>query len=108
MHVQAHALQASSNVKTAISLKNESGQPFTRMTVDTRDRPGLLVDIVRTLKDCSVNVLSAEVDTLGDLAKDEFIVSYHGAPLNRPMRLLVKNSLQYYLAMADVSADESY
>lgn len=41
---------------TEIKLKNEGDVPFTRMEVTTRDRPGLLVDIVRTLKDCNIQV----------------------------------------------------
>jgi hypothetical protein len=36
------------------------------LKVETRDRPGLLVDIVAVLKDINVNVVSAEVDTIGD------------------------------------------
>ena len=54
------------SVATSIKLKNELDKPFTRLDVRTRDRPGLLVDIVRTLKDCNCNVLSAEVDTIGN------------------------------------------
>lgn len=34
-------------------------------------RPGLLVDIVRVLKDINLNVVSAEVDTVGTEARDE-------------------------------------
>lgn len=37
--------------------------------VCTADRPGLLVEIVKELKDMSINVLSAEIDTIGDIAK---------------------------------------
>ena len=33
--------------------------------IQTRDRPGLLTDIVRTLKDINVNVVSAEVRRMG-------------------------------------------
>jgi UTP:GlnB (protein PII) uridylyltransferase len=94
--------------KTVIKLKNEADSPFTKMTVTTHDRPGLLVDIVRTLKDCSVQVISAEVDTIGTDAQDEFMLTYHGEPLARQMRLLVKNALQYYLSLADIETEESY
>mgnify|MGYP001804437082 FL=1 len=37
--------------------------------VCTADRPGLLVEIVKELKEMSINVLSAEIDTIGDVAK---------------------------------------
>lgn len=64
------------------------------LDVTTADRPGLLVDIVSVLKDINVNVVSAEIDTLGAEARDEFFVTYHGEPLNGPMVQLVTNSLQ--------------
>ena len=57
-------------------------------------RPGLLVDVVSVLKDINVNVVSAEIDTIGNEARDEFFVTYHGEPLNGPMVQLVTNSLQ--------------
>jgi hypothetical protein len=93
---------------TTIKLKNEADTQFTRLDVSCCDRPGLLVSIVKTLKDCNVNVLSAEVDTIGSMAQDEFMVTYHGEPLNKQMRTLVKNALQYYLALADIETVESY
>ena len=49
-----------------------------------------------------------QVDTEGAIAKDQFLVSYHGDPLNSSMRMLVTNALQYYLGRADVEAEESY
>ena len=49
-----------------------------------------------------------QVDTEGPLAKDQFLVSYHGDPLNSSMRMLVTNALQYYLGRAEVEAEESY
>ncbi len=71
-------------------------------------RPGLLVDIVSVLKDINVNVVSAEIDTIGDEAKDELFVTYHGEPLNPPMVQLVTNALQYYLSLGEVEKEESY
>jgi len=52
------------------------------------------VDIVRVLKDINLNVVSAEVDTIGSQALDEFYVTYHGEPLSSPMELLATNALQ--------------
>ena len=40
--------------------EEESGT-HSKVSIRTRDRPGLLTDIVHTLKDISVNVVSAEV-----------------------------------------------
>ena len=43
-----------------ITPEDETGS-FSIVHVKTRDRPGLLTEIVRTLKDLNVNVISAEV-----------------------------------------------
>lgn len=49
-----------------------------------------------------------QVDTEGPIAKDHFLVSYHGDPLNSSMRMLVTNALQYYLGRTDDLTEESY
>lgn len=93
---------------TTLIIEDVDDRPFTKLTVTTQDRPGLLVDIVRTLKDCNINVLSAEIDTIGKEAQDEFLLSYRGEPLSESMQTLVKNALQYYLSLAEVENVESY
>lgn len=60
------------------------------------------------LKDVNLNVVSAEIDTVGPTAQDEFFVTYHGEPLTSPMVTLVTNALQYYLSLAEVAKEESY
>lgn len=89
--------------------ESESGM-FTQLLVNTIDRPGLLTDIVRVLKDISLNVVSAEVDTVGRNAVDTFNVTYHGESLPEPMCQLAVNALQYYLSQAEVDKEwsESY
>jgi len=77
----------------------------TKLTVVTTDRPGLLVDVVRTLKDLSLNVVSAEVDTIGSKASDIIYVTHRGGPLSPSMEQLVVNSLQYYLSLSE---EDSY
>ena len=62
----------------------------------------------QVLKDINVNVVSGEIDTLGDQAQDEFFVTYHGEPLGGPMTQLVTNALQYYLSLSEVAKEESY
>jgi UTP:GlnB (protein PII) uridylyltransferase len=49
---------------------------------------------VSVLKDINVNVVSAEIDTFGDEARDELFITYHGEPLPGPMVQLVTNALQ--------------
>ena len=38
---------------------------------------------MRVLKDINLNVVSAEVDTIGRNAVDKFFLTYHGAALER-------------------------
>lgn len=97
-----------SEIETSIDLKVDERGRWTVLNLTTLDRPGLLVDIVHILKDISVNVLSAEVDTIGRKAQDTLLVTYHGEPLNSSMEQLAKNALQYYLSLAEVARDESY
>ncbi|KAK9858032.1 hypothetical protein WJX84_012080 [Apatococcus fuscideae] len=95
-------------VQTVIDIEEHESGSHTSVYVETTDRPGLLTDIVHWLKDTNVNVISAEVDTEGRIARDTFFVTYHGEALNANMETLVTNVLQYNLSMASVEAEESY
>ncbi|KAG2488641.1 hypothetical protein HYH03_012809 [Edaphochlamys debaryana] len=95
-------------VQTTIDVSEASNGSCSVLKITTKDRPGLLVDIVRVLKDINLNVVSAEIETEGALATDEFFITYHGEPLSSPMVTLVTNSLQYYLSLAEVAKEESY
>lgn len=95
-------------VQTTINITEGRGGACSLLTIQTADRPGLLVDIVHVLKDVNLNVVSAEVDTIGQQAYDEFFVTYRGGPLSVPMQTLVTNSLQYYLSMNEVANVDSY
>lgn len=96
------------SVKTEITLHKDSTDIRTILEITTADRPGLLVDIVKTLKDINISVISAKAETIGRAAHDVFAVTYHGQPLNSPMQTLVVNALYYYLARAEVESEESY
>lgn len=101
-------LKMRSVVPTTIEVVEHEGGSCSVLKLITRDRPGLLVDIVSVLKDINVNVVSAEIDTEGIEVKDQFFITYHGEPLNAPMVQLVTNALQYYLSLAEVEKEESY
>ena len=60
---------------------------------------------MRTLKDLSLCVVSAEVDTIGNKAQDIIYITHRGGPLSPPMEQLVVNSLTYYLSLTE---EESY
>lgn len=98
------------SIITQIEVRDSESGAFTQILVNTLDRPGLLTDIVRVLKDINLNVVSAEVDTIGRIATDVFNVTYHGEPLPDPMCQLAMNALQYYLGQAEVEKEwsESY
>lgn len=95
-------------VPTRIDVEESLNGAASVLRIVTTDRPGLLVDIVRVLKDINLNVVSAEVDTVGRQAHDEFFVTYHGEPLTAPMVTLVTNSLQYYLSLNEVAKEASF
>ncbi|CAD7695727.1 unnamed protein product [Ostreobium quekettii] len=95
-------------VDTTIRIREDDTGSHSEVFITTWDRPGLLVDIVATLKDLNVNVVSAEVDTVGTEAQDEFFVTYRGEPLNASMTELVRNALQYFLSLAEIEREESY
>lgn len=61
-------------VPTTITFDNEGSDIFTIIEVDTRDRPGLLFDLTRTMTDCNISVSSAIIATYGEQAVDAFYV----------------------------------
>ncbi|KAI4329404.1 hypothetical protein L6164_021671 [Bauhinia variegata] len=65
--------------------------------VETADRPGLLVDLVKIITDINIAVESGEFDTEGLLAKAKFHVSYKGKAIIKPLEQVLANSLRYFL-----------
>lgn len=108
LHPLAGGGKVARATRTRVTVEEDPTGSHSILRVETTDRPGLLTSIVSVLKDVSVNVVSAEVDTEGRIARDEFYVTYHGDPLNASMTTLVVNALQYYLSQAESAIDESY
>ena len=52
-------------VPTSITFDNEGSEIYTIIEVDTRDRPGLLFDLTRTLANMNVYIASAVIATYG-------------------------------------------
>ena len=52
-------------VPTSITFDNEGSEIYTIIEVDTRDRPGLLYDLTRTLANSNVYIASAVIATYG-------------------------------------------
>ncbi len=61
-------------VPTTISFDNEGSEIYTIIEVDTRDRPGLLFDLTRTLATNNVYIASAVIATYGEQVVDTFYV----------------------------------
>ncbi len=61
-------------VATNISFDNDGSEIYTIIEVDTRDRPGLLYDLTRTLANNHVYIASAVIATYGEQVVDTFYV----------------------------------
>ncbi|WP_421701404.1 [protein-PII] uridylyltransferase [Aliiroseovarius sp.] len=61
-------------VPTHITFDNDGSEIYTIIEVDTRDRPGLLFDLTRTLANSNVYIASAVIATYGEQVVDTFYV----------------------------------
>ena len=61
-------------VPTHIMFDNDGSELYTIIEVDTRDRPGLLYDLTRTLATANVYIASAVIATYGEKVVDTFYV----------------------------------
>ncbi|MDO5646346.1 [protein-PII] uridylyltransferase [Paracoccus sp. (in: a-proteobacteria)] len=59
---------------THITFDNEGSEIYTIIEVDTRDRPGLLYDLTRTLAANHIQIVSAVIATFGAQVVDSFYV----------------------------------
>ena len=91
-------------VPTTITFDNEGSDIYTIIEVDTRDRPGLLYDLTRTLANNAVYIASAVIATYGEQAVDTFYVKditglkYHSeakrATLERRLREAIEQGAE--------------
>lgn len=94
------------DIATHIHVKDD-GPTRSLLTIETADRPGLLLEVIKIVADTNVTVESAEIDTEGLVAKDKFHVSYRGAALNSSLSQVLINCLRYYLRRPETD-EESY
>ena len=66
--------ERSFRVPTSITFDNEGSEIYTIIEVDTRDRPGLLYDLTRTLAEANIYIASAVIATFGVQVVDTFYV----------------------------------
>ena len=78
-------------VPTHITFDNEGSDIYTIIEVDTRDRPGLLHDLTRTLAAANVYIANAVIATYGEqvvdtfYVKDMFGLKYHSEAKQRSL-----------------------
>ncbi|XP_059645337.1 ACT domain-containing protein ACR11 [Cornus florida] len=88
--------QVDVDIATHINVYDD-GPERSLLCVETVDRPGLLVDLVKNITDINVTVKSGEFDTEGLLAKAKFHVSYRDKAIIKPLQQVLANSLRYFL-----------
>lgn len=87
-------------VPTSIAFDNEGSEIFTIIEVDTRDRPGLLYDLTRTLAAANVYISSAVIATYGEQAVDTFYVKdmfglkYHSESKQRALERRLREAIE--------------
>ncbi|CAN1298450.1 ACT domain-containing protein ACR11 [Linum perenne] len=84
------------DISTHITISDDSAER-SLLYVESADRPGLLVDLVKIISDINIAVESGEFDTEGLLAKAKFHVSYKGKAIIKPLQQVLSNSLRYFL-----------
>ncbi|WP_293573697.1 [protein-PII] uridylyltransferase [Phaeobacter sp.] len=62
------------NVPTHITFDNDGSDIYTIIEVDTRDRPGLLYDLARTMAGTNIYIANAVIATYGEQVVDAFYV----------------------------------
>jgi [protein-PII] uridylyltransferase len=86
-------------VPTSITFDNDGSEIYTIIEVDTRDRPGLLYDLTRTLADAHVNIASAVIATYGEqvvdtfYVKDMFGLKYHSDTKQRSLERKLREAI---------------
>ncbi|MEM7194416.1 MAG: [protein-PII] uridylyltransferase [Pseudomonadota bacterium] len=62
-------------VPIEVNFINSQNVSYTTMEIVCKDRPGLLYQVARTLKDSKIRLLSAKVSTVGEKAEDTFFIT---------------------------------
>nr|WP_232897198.1 [protein-PII] uridylyltransferase [Pontibaca salina] len=95
------------NVPTHITFDNEGSEIYTIIEVDTRDRPGLLYDLARTLAAANVYISNAVIATYGEqvvdtfYVKDVFGLKYHSLPKQKVLEEKLRKAIIEGAARAD-------
>lgn len=104
--VKAPEKKVDVEISTHIHVKDD-GSKRSLLCIETADRSGLLLEVIKIMADININVESAEIETEGLVAKDKFHVSYRGQALNASMSQVLINCLRYFLRRPE-SDEDSY
>ncbi|MGI1663902.1 [protein-PII] uridylyltransferase [Palleronia sp. KMU-117] len=86
-------------VNTSITFDNDGSEIYTIIEVDTRDRPGLLYDLTKTLADANVYIASAVIATYGEqvvdtfYVKDMFGLKFHAVPRQKQLERKLREAI---------------
>ncbi|WP_299946919.1 [protein-PII] uridylyltransferase [uncultured Ruegeria sp.] len=87
------------NVPTHVSFDNEGSEIYTIIEVDTRDRPGLLYDLARTMAAANIYIANAVIATYGEqvvdtfYVKDMFGLKYHSEAKQRSLETKLRTAI---------------
>ena len=87
-------------VPTHITFDNDGSEIYTIIEVDTRDRPGLLHDLCRTLAGSNVYIASAVIATYGEqvvdtfYVKDMFGLKFHSETKQRTLEKRLREAIE--------------
>jgi [protein-PII] uridylyltransferase len=87
-------------VPTSITFDNDGSEIYTIIEVDTRDRPGLLHDLTRTLANANVYIASAVIATYGEqvvdtfYVKDMFGLKFHTAAKQKALERKLREAIE--------------
>ncbi|KAA8539134.1 hypothetical protein F0562_025826 [Nyssa sinensis] len=91
--IKAPAKKLDVDIATHIHVRDD-GPKKSLLCIETADRPGLLLEIIKIMADIN-----------GLVAKDKFHVSYRGAALNSSLSQVLVNCLRYYLRRPETDED---
>ncbi len=95
------------DVPTHITFDNDGSDIYTIVEVDTRDRPGLLYDLARSLAEMNVNVANAVIATYGEqvvdtfYVKDMFGLKYHSKSKQKSVEKKLRDAITAGVERAD-------
>ena len=87
-------------VPTHITFDNEGSEIYTIIEVDTRDRPGLLYDLTRTMANNNIYINSAVIATYGEqvvdtfYVKDMFGLKFHSASKQKSLEKKLREAIE--------------